>query len=152
MKMQFLALALGAGLLTPAVAEAATGYATADVNLRGGPGTNYPVIDVIPDNARVTIYGCIRGRSWCDVGFAGARGWMSENYLQANYGNRRIPLAAPAYRSLGIPGITFSFGSYWNRHYRDRSFYHNRHHWDPRHHDGRHRDDRRRSKWWRDHH
>jgi uncharacterized protein YraI len=144
MKIQYLAMVLGASLLTPAIAQAATGFATADVNLRGGPGTNYPVIDVIPDNARVTIYGCIRGRSWCDVSYAGARGWMSENYLQANYRSRRVPLEPRVYRYLGIPGITFSFGNYWNRHYRDRPFYHNRHRWDPRHHDNRRREHRRR--------
>ncbi|MCO6187768.1 SH3 domain-containing protein [Rhizobium sp. L1K21] len=125
-------LGLGLGLLLPAVAEAASAYATTDVNMRAGPGTNYPVLDVIPDNARVQIFGCMRQRSWCDVAYRGTRGWTSQNYLQVPYQNRRVPVRPRVYRPLGIPNATFSIGPYWDRHYRGRDFYHDRRRWDPR--------------------
>jgi Uncharacterized protein with a bacterial SH3 domain homologue len=140
---------IGAGLLVaaalPAIAEAANGYATANVNLRAGPSTGYPAVTVIPAGAGVDIYGCMSGANWCDVGFAGIRGWVSGSYLQAVYGERRVYVGPDYYRPLGIPSVTFSIGNYWDRHYRGRDFYRDRDRWD----------DRRDRRWerrddWRD--
>lgn len=125
---------LGAGLVMavalPALAEAANGYATANVNLRAGPSTGYPAVTVIPAGAGVDIYGCMSGANWCDVGFAGIRGWVSGSYLQATYQQRRVYVGPEYYRPLGIPSVTFSVGNYWDRHYRSRDFYRDRDRWD----------------------
>ena len=86
------ALALLFGISAPSLAEAANAYATGNVNMRTGPGTGYAQITTIPAGAGVTIRGCLSGYSWCDVSFAGRRGWASSNYLQAVYQNQHRPL------------------------------------------------------------
>ncbi|MGN6307286.1 MAG: SH3 domain-containing protein [Mesorhizobium sp.] len=80
------------GISAPSLAEAANAYATGNVNMRSGPGTGYARIATIPAGAAVTIRGCLSGYSWCDVSFAGRRGWASSDYLQAIYQNQRRPL------------------------------------------------------------
>ena len=63
-----------------AFAESAT-VTGSDVNLRSGPGTNYPVIDCLPKGEVVTI----TDRSnpdWYAVIHDGQSGYMSSRYLQ----------------------------------------------------------------------
>ncbi len=112
----------------PTAALAARGYATDAVKMRAGPGTEYPVVTVIPDSARVNIHGCLSDIDWCDVTWSGDRGWVSANYLNYYYGNRFVYL--PDYADvIGVPIVTFSFDSYWNNYYVGRPWYHNRSHW-----------------------
>ncbi|MBO3762347.1 SH3 domain-containing protein [Ciceribacter sp. L1K22] len=131
-RLGILAAGLAIAVSLPALAQAANGYATANVNLRAGPSTNYPAVTVIPAGAGVDIYGCLNTANWCDVGFRGIRGWVSGSYLQAGYQQRRVYVAPEYYRPLGIPTVTFSVGNYWDRHYRGRDFYRNRDRWDDR--------------------
>jgi hypothetical protein len=50
------------------------------------------------------------------------------SYLQVTYQSRRVGL--PSYIApLGIPYVTFNFGSYWDSHYRSRPFYGKRSQW-----------------------
>ncbi len=113
----------------PALAAAAPAYSTANVNMRSGPSTQYPPVLVIPAGSRVDIQGCMQSANWCDVAYAGYRGWVSGSYLQTTYSQRRVYVDPQYYRPLGIPTITFSIGSYWDRHYRDRDFYRDRDRW-----------------------
>lgn len=132
-KIALAAAALAAFLITPAVASAATGYVTTNLNVRAGPGTQYPAVTVFPAGSRVHVVGCTSGPAWCDVEASGIRGWVSASYLDIVHQNRRV--RAPAYATrVGVPVVTFSIGSYWDRHYRNRSFYRDRHRWGgPRH-------------------
>ena len=125
----FKCIAIGAAFFMPALAQAAEGFATANVNMRAGPSTNFPVITVIPDGRSVEIHGCLSDRPWCDVSFFGNRGWVSGHYVQASYRSRRVRVEPDYYRSLGIPSVVFSIGTYWNNHYRNRSFYRDRDRW-----------------------
>lgn len=125
---------------------AAQEYALVTVNLhmRAGPGTRYPVIVTIPERRNVRVFGCVRGYTWCDVAWAGHRGWVYARYLAYMYHDRRRPIArlGPV---IGLPIITFSFGDYAHRHYRDRPWYpdlRDRHRPDRRYHRGRNRDRR----------
>ncbi|ESR27311.1 SH3 domain-containing protein [Lutibaculum baratangense] len=140
------ALALVSALAVPGLAHAASAIATADVNLRAGPSTGYPVVTVIGGGQNVEVNGCLQSYTWCDVTYRGARGWMSANYLAYLEGGRRYTDRVPA--RIGAPIITFSFGNYWDRHYRHYGFYRDREryhrHWDRYD----RRDDRRD---WRDH-
>ena len=68
--------------------------------------------------------------NWCDVAFSGGRGWVSGNYVQASYQQRRVDVGPQYYRPLGIPIVTFEIGNYWDRHYRGRDFYRDRDRWD----------------------
>jgi uncharacterized protein YraI len=113
----------------PALAAAAPAYSTANVNMRSGPSTQYPPVLVIPAGSRVEIQGCMQSANWCDVAYAGYRGWVSGSYLQTTYSQRRVYVDPQYYRPLGIPTITFSIGNYWDRHYRDRDFYRDRDRW-----------------------
>jgi uncharacterized protein YraI len=125
MKIFRTAALTGLGLLTLVAtsnlaAAVVAGFATSTVNERAGPGTEYPIVNVIPAGAEVTIYGCLSGWS-CDVDFAGWRGWVFGEYLQAYY--QSAPVAIPYYGpTLGIPFVAFSV-NYWDNHYRARPWY-----------------------------
>lgn len=71
-------LALAVGLLGAGAANAWTAQATADINMRSGPGTGYAPLLVIPRGAVVEAGAC---SSWCQVFFAGYRGFVSARYL-----------------------------------------------------------------------
>src|ERR1700743_2971516 len=86
------AAALAAAML-PAAADAATAVTVSNVNLREGPSTDYPVITTLPANTAVEIEGCAQG--WCKVDYAGAAGWMSEDFLQGLSSPPAIGLAGP---------------------------------------------------------
>lgn len=131
-RLGILAAGLAMAISLPAIAEAASGFATANVNLRAGPSTGYPAVTVIPAGAGVNINGCMSGANWCDVEFRGIRGWVSGSYVQVGYQQRRVYVAPEYYRPLGIPTVTFSVGNYWDRHYRGRDFYRERDMWDDR--------------------
>lgn len=82
--MRLITLALAAAvacLATLSPAAAANGVTTSDVNMRIGPGTDYPVIVAIPAAQPVTIVGCVSGYAWCDVVWADRRGWVAAAYL-----------------------------------------------------------------------
>lgn len=113
----------------PAIAEATPAFSTGNVNMRSGPSTQYPPVIVIPVGSRVDIRGCMSSANWCDVAYAGYRGWVSGSYLQASYSQRRVYVDPQYYRPLGIPTVTFSIGRYWDDHYRGRSFYRDRDRW-----------------------
>ncbi len=123
------AITLTAFVALPALAEAAEGFATANVNMRSGPSTQYPAVTMIPVGAPLEINGCLNETPWCDVSFVGGRGWVAGRYIQASYQSRRIYVGPQYYRPLGIPTITFNFDDYWGRYYRGRDFYRDRDRW-----------------------
>jgi len=115
-------------LALPALALAADGYTTGNVNLRAGPDISYPLIDTIPAGAPVSVQGCTSGWEWCDVIFQGERGWIAGNFIQYNYNNQYV--LVPQYgMQIGIPIVTFVIGNYWNSYYRNRPFYRERARW-----------------------
>ena len=121
--------AAGLFMLAPVIAQAAEGYSTANVNMRAGPSTRYPAVAVIPAGSPVEIRGCLSDVNWCDVEFYGGRGWVSGQYVQVLYQQRRIYVGPQYYRPLGIPVIRFSVDNYWDRYYRNRDFYRERDRW-----------------------
>ncbi|MDK1488933.1 SH3 domain-containing protein [Sinorhizobium sp. 7-81] len=125
----FRAAAVCALFLVPAVAQAAGGFATANVNMRSGPSTRYPAVTVIPAGESVEIHGCLADLPWCDVSFYGGRGWVAGRYVQAVYRSNRVYLEPEYYRPLGIPTVVFQFDRYWDRNYRGRDFYRDRDRW-----------------------
>ncbi|WP_161142561.1 SH3 domain-containing protein [Propylenella binzhouense] len=132
MRIRFLwAAALLLGLAVPGAASAATGgFTTGNVNMRAGPGTEYPVITTVPYGSSVAIYGCTAGYEWCDTNWAGYRGWVSGGYLEFVYQNRRV--LVPNYGiTYGIPIITFSIGDYWGRYYQAYPWWNDWHRWAP---------------------
>ncbi|BBK41560.1 peptide-binding protein [Allostella vacuolata] len=136
--MKRLLAAAGLALIAslPAAAPAAAqsqGWATTNVNMRSGPGTEYPPVLVVPAGAPLTVFGCIEGYGWCDVAFEEARGFVSGRLIAYEYQNVRRPVVEIG-PQIALPVIAFALGSYWDSHYRSRPFYRDRDRWDRRYH------------------
>ncbi len=101
---------------------------TTDVNMRAGPSTEFPVVDVIPDNDQVAVFGCIEEYEWCDVGWRDTRGWVAGEYLRYRRDTGYVPLIEYG-PTLGLPVVVFSFDAYWDRYYRARPWYRERARW-----------------------
>lgn len=134
------ALALLAAV--PAASAASRASVTADLNMRAGPSTSYPVITTVPNGRGVTVYGCVKNFNWCDASYSGVRGWVYSAYLNYRYQGRRQPLSRVG-PSIGLPIISFSFGDYSNRHYRGHRYDNVRNWWDRRHGGGNRHEGRR---------
>lgn len=104
-----LSLVLLAAVLMYAPAAAQSGgpaiaYTTSNLNMRTGPGTNYPVITTLPQGAGVTVFGCTADFKWCDAAFTNVKGWVSGKYL--SYGVNGAYYGQPLPRSgvyVGVP-------------------------------------------------
>jgi len=137
MRVRSLSLAggLAAAVLCSAAAQAVPGMATGNVNMRTGPSTGYAVITTIPVGAPVEVHRCDR---WCEVSYAGRRGWASGNYIASGYAVQPVPVVPPtvyAYRPAPPPQIYWRYGHrpWWDDRYRrwrdrDRWWYDNRWH------------------------
>lgn len=128
MKRILYATALGFSLFAATAAFAGQGYVTINVNLRAGPDAGYPDVAMLHAGTSVAIEGCVDGWSWCDVAYGDARGWVPANYLQQDYQGQRVLIPEYGVR-IGVPVISFVFGSYWDSYYRDRSWYGSRERW-----------------------
>jgi uncharacterized protein YraI len=115
----------------PRTAAAATGgVSVTAVNMRAGPSTQYPVVTVMPQNASLTVYGCMNSQTWCDVSWGRARGWVSANYIYVVYKGQQTVLTASIIPVVGIATVAFSV-AYWDRHYHGQPWHG---HWDRYHH------------------
>lgn len=110
-KLAFAATLVFAAAL-PGVVQAAT--ATASVNVRSGPGTNYAVVDTLRAGQQVDVDRCSGG--WCFVEKAGPDGWVSARYLSDAGGG--ITIGGGSSRpdvdvSIGfsVPGFNFQIGN-----------------------------------------
>ncbi|MDR3446701.1 MULTISPECIES: SH3 domain-containing protein [unclassified Dyella] len=120
--------ALGFSMFVFVSAMAADGYVTGQVDMRAGPDSSYPGVVTLGAGTEVSIQGCVNGWSWCDVITGGDRGWVAGNDLQEDYQGQRVLI--PSYGvKIGIPIITFVFGTYWDNYYRNRPWYGQREHW-----------------------
>jgi hypothetical protein len=86
----------------------------------------------MPQSASLVVYGCSGDRSWCDVSWASARGWVSASYIYVNYNGRQTVLTASVAPAIGIATVAFSV-AYWDAHYHSQSWYG---HWDRYYHGG----------------
>lgn len=127
-KVSLAVVALAAMFAYGGSASADDAMTTANVNMRAGPDLYYPVITTLPRGADVDIHGCLGEWEWCDVSWHGARGWVSSDYLATVYRYGQAPQRDYRWRS-GVPMIRFSFNSYWDNHYRNRSWYRDRARW-----------------------
>lgn len=80
--------------------------ATTDLNIRSGPGAQYPVVGVIEAGGTVALDGCLEGSQWCSINHAGAVGWVFSDYLVADLGGRQIVVTErPA--DLAMPTVVY---------------------------------------------
>nr|WIE92429.1 DUF1236 domain-containing protein [Mesorhizobium sp. WSM4875] len=64
--------------------------AVTDLNVRAGPGPQYPVISVLAAGQSATLRGCIEGSKWCTIAEAGGKGWVYSDYVTAEFGGSRV--------------------------------------------------------------
>lgn len=83
-----LLLSTGAALAVPATAQT-------DLNVRSGPGTQYPVVGSIQGGEAVDVGSCTG--SWCQVSFSGGTGYASSRYLAMGGGAPGPAVAAAPY-------------------------------------------------------
>lgn len=114
--------------LAPAAAQTMHGYAARATRLYAGPLREYPSVRSIGRGAKVRMHGCLRDWSWCDVTYRANRGWIPGDALRISHNGRRRRVAA----QMGIGVVAFSFGPYWDSHYRARTFYDQRDTWQTR--------------------
>ncbi len=127
--MRLRSVLVAALLLAPTAALAAPGIVTVSTGLRAGPGSGFPLVDRVPEGARVNIHGCLRGNAWCDVSFSDDRGWVSSQYLEYLYRNHYVYL--PDYvDEIDVPVVPFVLNSYWSSYYEGRPWYRRHAYWD----------------------
>jgi uncharacterized protein YraI len=66
--------------------------ANADLNVRSGPGDDYPVIDRIALDSELLLLGCMEASEWCEVSYGDGEGWVSSDYLLAEAERADIPV------------------------------------------------------------
>ena len=66
--------------------------ATTDLNVRAGPGPQYPVIGVLAAGQATTLKGCLENSKWCSVAEAGGDGWVFSDYLSSDIGGKQVIL------------------------------------------------------------
>ena len=119
-------LAVAAAIPLGASAEEA--FTMRRVDVFAGPSSEYPVVASLPRNAGVDVFGCLSDWSWCDVGFAGDRGWVYALDLAVPYEGRRVVILDYGPR-IHLPILAFSLNTYWDRHYHGRPWYGQRQQW-----------------------
>jgi uncharacterized protein YraI len=95
--MQLRKTVLLAALMAAAVSMTASAAIVASamtpLNVRSGPGPQYPVIGAIPVNGKTTIIGCIEGSLWCQVSIGGKQAWAYSKYLTAQLSGRSLAVS-----------------------------------------------------------
>ena len=98
-RILLLTLLFGAMLRVPAWAETAVVTAD-DVNMREGPGTNFRVLDCLPEGAKVTVTD--RSNSpWLRVEYQGQAGFMASGFLAITEEESALPVQNAAQSVLG---------------------------------------------------
>jgi len=82
--------ALSLPVLSLPASAATLATATTSLNIRTGPGPQYPVIGAIPEKGSTTVTGCIQGSLWCQVTYNGKQGWAYSQYMSGNVGGQMI--------------------------------------------------------------
>src|SRR3569833_1402582 len=85
-------------------ASAATlATATTSLNIRTGPGPEYPVVGAIPERGSATVTGCIHGSLWCQVTYNGKQGWDYSQYMSGNVGGQMVAVT----QIRDVPAIVY---------------------------------------------
>jgi uncharacterized protein YraI len=111
--------AIGAGallLLSAGIAAAAPALATANVNMRQGPGTQYGVITTIPGGSTVEVINCTG--EWCNVQWQGRGGYAIARNLDLGGGPGPGPGGPVVVGPPGPPVVVvdpYPYPYYWGR-------------------------------------
>jgi len=91
--------ALAASLLATTAIAQTSATASADLNLRAGPGPMHDIIGVISAGNSVEVAGCLDDANWCEVTLDGTQGWAYGAYLETEIEAKPVALTAPEART-----------------------------------------------------
>ena len=108
---KILTLATAAVLASTALAGAAFGQtasatATAELNIRSGPGPQYPSVGFIAAGDSTVVDGCLQDSKWCRVTYNGVTGWSYSDYLTADLSGQAVVLT-DRYPDIGLATVTY---------------------------------------------
>jgi uncharacterized protein YraI len=112
----------------PGISQAQLAYAAKQVNLRAGPGMEYPVVAILLAGVPVTVQGCVADYRWCDVEAGPSRGWVYGGNIVYPYQGSNVPVISYG-AMIGIGILAYSVTSYWDQHYIGRPWYPQRQRW-----------------------
>lgn len=96
--------------LTGAASAQVNATATLDLNIRSGPGPQFPIVGVIESDSAVVLEGCTESGAWCSVDYDGTPGWAYSRYLAAEIDGAPIIIAErPA--EFEVPVVEFNDSS-----------------------------------------
>lgn len=90
-KLIFAASAAYLALSASAFAQTAVSAAT-DLNVRSGPGPQYPVVGLLGAGESTTLNGCLESSKWCVVATSNGEGWVYSDYLTGDFGGTQVVL------------------------------------------------------------
>lgn len=91
MRAILLSSALGLSMISVALADTSV-TATTDLNLRAGPGSQYPVVGVIGAGQSTMVKGCVDQGKWCNVSTGTEDAWAYSDYLLMDANGTQIIL------------------------------------------------------------
>ena len=103
----FAAALLAASIIPSAALAAMQTTALTDLNIRSGPGPEYPVIGLIKAQEPVTMIGCIEGSLWCQITHRGGDGWAYSQYLATQSAGNRV-IISERRPEVVVPTVTYS--------------------------------------------
>jgi uncharacterized protein YraI len=102
-----IALALTSAAIPGVVlAQTTTATATAELNIRSGPGPQYPSVGFIASGDTTIVDGCLQGSKWCQVNYEGVSGWSYSDYLTADLSGQAVVLTE-RYPDVGLATVTY---------------------------------------------
>ena len=103
----FAAAIVGASIVPGVALAAMLATALTDLNIRSGPGPEYPVIGVIQAQQQLNMIGCIEGSLWCQITHKGKDGWAYSQYLATQSAGNRV-IISDRRQEVGVPTVTYS--------------------------------------------
>lgn len=103
----YAAAIFAASIVSSAASAAMQTTALTDLNIRSGPGPEYPVIGLIRAQEPVTMIGCIEGSLWCQVTHRGRDGWAYSQYLATQSASGSRVIISERRPEVVVPSVTY---------------------------------------------
>ncbi|AYG59753.1 DUF1236 domain-containing protein [Rhizobium jaguaris] len=97
-------LLLGSAGLAQAQMSATT---VTDLDVRTGPGPQYPTVGTATRGSEASLDGCIQGSNWCRIDVNGMRGWVDAQTLSVEQNGNPV-VVEEHYSELGVPTVTYA--------------------------------------------
>jgi uncharacterized protein YraI len=77
-----------------------------DIDVRSGPGQQYPAIGTATRGSEAVLDGCLEGSRWCRIDVNGMRGWVYAQYLSVEQDGNPVVVEQHS-TDLGVPVVTY---------------------------------------------